>query len=44
LACWAIRANPEVPPRVEYRMTEFGLQFFDILDRIGALEHSHRVR
>lgn len=28
----------EVPPRVEYRLTAFGQQFSDVLDRIAALE------
>ena len=29
---------PEIPPRVEYRLSEFGSQFIDILDRIEALQ------
>lgn len=29
---------PEVPPHVEYRLTAFGEQFADVLDRIAALE------
>lgn len=31
-------AFPEVPPRVEYRMTEFGRRFLKILDLIRELE------
>jgi len=29
---------PEIPPRVEYHLTEFGLQFLPILDSIAALQ------
>jgi DNA-binding HxlR family transcriptional regulator len=29
---------PEVPPRVEYELTEFGLRFVGVLDAIAALE------
>ncbi len=29
---------PEVPPRVEYRLTEFGMQFVMILDQIDELQ------
>ncbi len=29
---------PEIPPRVEYEFTEFGLRFIKILDTIDELE------
>jgi DNA-binding HxlR family transcriptional regulator len=30
---------PEVPPHVEYRLTDFGLRFMPILDSIEDLQH-----
>ncbi len=32
------RAFPEVPPRVEYRLTAFGNRFASVLDAVDALE------
>lgn len=32
------RAYPEVPPRVEYRLTVFGRRFTRVLDAVKALE------
>lgn len=32
------RAFPEVPPRVEYRLTPFGRRFTRVLDAVDALE------
>lgn len=29
---------PEIPPRVEYRLTDFGLRFMPILDSIAELQ------
>ena len=34
-------AYPEIPPRVEYEFTEFGLRFIKILDTIDELEEFH---
>lgn len=36
-------AYPEVPPRVEYRLTEFGQQFNRILDAIAELDRTLSV-
>lgn len=33
-------AYPEIPPRVEYRLTDFGLCFVPILDSIETLQHN----
>ena len=33
---------PEIPPRVEYEFTEFGLRFIKILDTIDELEEFRR--
>ena len=30
---------PEIPPRVEYQVTEFGQKFMRILDDIEKLQH-----
>jgi DNA-binding HxlR family transcriptional regulator len=32
------QSYPEVPPRVEYRLTGFGKKFVEILDRIEGLQ------
>jgi DNA-binding HxlR family transcriptional regulator len=32
------RAYPEVPPRVEYRLTRFGERFSGLMDSVEALE------
>ena len=35
----------EIPPRVEYQLTEFGLRFMPILDSIGELQrHLERTQ
>jgi DNA-binding HxlR family transcriptional regulator len=34
------RAYPEVPPRVEYRLTEFGARFASLLDEIERLQQA----
>lgn len=34
---------PEIPPRVEYEFTEFGLRFIKILDTINELEEFCRT-
>ena len=33
---------PEIPPRVEYEFTEFGLRFIEILKTIDELEEFRR--
>lgn len=38
------RMFPEVPPRVEYGLTSFGMRFLDILDRIALLERERQTR
>ena len=35
---------PEVPPRVEYHMTEFGREFAQLLDQIEQLEQRMSAR
>ena len=35
---------PEVPPRVEYHMTEFGREFAQLLDQIEQLEQRKGTR
>ena len=32
---------PEVPPRVEYRLTNFGERFMDILDQLEELQQKY---
>lgn len=32
-------AYPEIPPRVEYRLTPFGVRLNTVLDAIDALQH-----
>lgn len=34
-------AYPEVPPRVEYRLTAFGERFAAIIDAVEALDRDH---
>ena len=33
------KAYPEIPPRVEYRVTSFGKKFIRILDELEKLQH-----
>ena len=33
------RSYPEIPPRVEYRLTSFGKKFSAVLDEVEALEN-----
>ena len=35
---------PEVPPRVEYRLTSFGLRFMPVLDSIKELQRELEAR
>ncbi len=35
---------PEVPPRVEYRFTEFGTRFLRIIDEVEAMERELRAK
>lgn len=37
------QSYPEIPPRVEYRLTPFGQEFAAILDQIEALQHKFRI-
>ena len=37
-------AYPEIPPRVEYRLTDFGLCFVPILDSIEELQRNLEAR
>jgi len=38
------KSYPEIPPRVEYRLTEFGQRFSAILDSIDELEREFQER
>jgi DNA-binding HxlR family transcriptional regulator len=36
-------AFPEVPPRVEYKFTQFGLLFLEVLDKVRELEKKRHI-